>query len=404
MTGIEIRPIAPTEFGAFMNLFMRTMGFPPHDEKALEREIRAYDQSRSLAAFDGDQIVGTAHSFLFDLTLPGATVLPAAGVTDVSVATTHRRRGIVTELMRRQLVEARDRGEPLAILIASESAIYGRYGYGLASTIIDVTVDTRFGTLRSEISPPGRVRFVDEVTADKVFPEVYERHRASQPGAVPRHDVWWERWRDERKGDDSLAIYESPDGAVDGYVRYTVRAKWDGGLPDHSLHIHDHIALTVDATAALWRHCLSADLVRSVTAGARPIDEPLRWILANPRAMKVTRVGDLLWARLLDVPRALNARRYATDDEFVLEVVDDLFGTSDRFVLSAGTDGAACEPTQSAADVSMTVADLGAIYLGGTAPSELARVGRIREATAGAVTRLESCFASTPKPWSATWF
>src|SRR5688572_20148414 len=133
--GIEIRPITREEFGRFLNLFMRTMGFPPHSDKALEREIRAYDLSRSLAAFDGDQIIGTAHSFLFDLTLPGATSIKAAGVTDVAVATTHRRRGLVSELMRRQLEEARERGEPVAILIASESAIYGRYGYGLSSTI-----------------------------------------------------------------------------------------------------------------------------------------------------------------------------------------------------------------------------------------------------------------------------
>ena len=402
--GIEIRPITRDEFGRFMNLFMRTMGFQPHSEKALEREIRAYDLSRSLAALDGEQIVATAHSFLFDLTLPGSTSVTAAGVTDVAVATTHRRRGLVTELMRRQLSEARDRGEPVAILIASESAIYGRYGYGLSSTIVDVSVDTHYAALRSDVVPSGVVRFVDDVTADKIFPDVYERHRISQPGAVPRHEVWWERWRDDRKGDESLAIYESQGGDVDGYVRYSVRAKWDAGLPDHTLQIHDFITTTTEAAAALWRHCLSADLVRTVKVGARPIDEPLRWFLANPRAMRATRVGDMLWTRPLDVAAALAARRYANDDELVLDVSDELFGTASRFALAARTGDSACEPTDATPDVSLSIGDLGAIYLGGTPPTELTAVGRIRENTPGAVHRLECCFASTPKPWSGTWF
>jgi predicted acetyltransferase len=401
---IDIRPITADEFGSFMNLFMRTMGFPPHDEKALERELRQYDLSRSLAAFDDDQIVATAHAFLFDLTVPGDGTTKAAGVTDVAVATTHRRRGLVTELMRRQLVESRERGEPVAILIASESAIYGRYGYGVSSTVIDVSVDTRYGALRSDVTPPGRVRFVDDVTADKVFPEIYERHRVSQAGAIPRHEVWWERWRDDRKGAESLAVYETPDGRVDGYARYSVRAKWDGGLPAHTLQIHDLITVSVNATAALWRHCLSADLVREVSIGARPVDDPLRWLLANPRAMRVTRMGDMVWTRLLDVPAALGARRYAADDAFVLEVHDELFGGTTRYALDAGRDGAACVATDASPDASMTVGELGAIYLGGTAATELGAVGRIREEKADAVRRLESCFASTPKPWSATWF
>jgi predicted acetyltransferase len=269
---------------------------------------------------------------------------------------------------------------------------------------VDVSVDTRYAVLRSDVTPPGRVRFVDDITADKIFPEVFERHRAAQPGSVPRHEVWWERWRDDRKGEESFAIYETPEGRVDGYVRYSVRARWDAGLPDHSLQIHDFITVTHDAAAALWRHCLSADLVAKVSAGARPVDEPLRWLLANPRAMRVTRMGDLLWTRLLDVPAALSARRYARDDDLVLEIDDEFHGEPQRFALSAGTAHAECGSTSAPADVSMAIGDVGAIYLGGTSPSELAAAGRIREEKAGAVERLEACFACSPKPWSATWF
>lgn len=402
---MDIRPITPDEIEAHYGVFTRSMGFAPV-ERDVERARRTLKLERSLAAFDRGQIVGTAYSHLFDLTLPGAVTIPAAGVTAVAVAATHRRRGVLTGLMRRQLTEAKERGEPLAILIASESVIYGRFGYGMSTSLIDIEVDTRDGAFASPIGESGRVSFVDGTEADKVFPGVYDRWRRAQPGAITRDENWWERWRDERKpGEEQLVVWEDDGGRVEGYARYAVNMKWEAGLPQYKLDTHELTATTIEGTGALWRHCLSTDLVRRVSAGARSIDEPLRWMLANPRAMRVTRMGDFLWSRLLDVPRCLGARRYAANVDLVIEVTDDLFpDSSRRYALAASPEGTSCRPTDREPDLVMPIGELGAIFLGGVSPSVLARVGRIAERAPGALAGADAAFAAEPKPWGNTWF
>lgn len=403
---MDVRPITADEVETFYGAFNRSMGFPPPSERDVERARRTTRFERTLAAFDRGQVVGTAHSHLFELTLPGALTIPAAGVTAVSVATTHRRRGVLTELMRRQLWEARERSEPVAILIASEGIIYGRFGYGLSSTLIDVEIDTRDKAFARETGTSGRVSFVDGPEADKVFPGVYDRWRRNQPGTINRDETWWERWRDERKpGEELLVVWEDESGSVEGYARYSVRMKWEAGLPQYTLDVAELTATTIEGSAALWRYCLNADLVRRMTAGTRSVEDPLRWMLANPRAMRVTRVGDFLWTRLLDVPGALAGRRYGADTELVVAVTDDVFEENGgRYALSASLRDAACERTERDADLALPVAELGAIYLGGVAPSELAAVGRIRELRSGALARADAAFTSRPRPWGNTWF
>ncbi|MGH2758941.1 MAG: GNAT family N-acetyltransferase, partial [Actinomycetota bacterium] len=318
---MEIRPITLDEHAAFVRTFFRAMSFAPPTDEAAERMRADFRPERSLAVFDRDQIVAGADSYLFELTVPGGAQIDVAGVTRVGVLATHRRRGLLTQLMNRQLAEARGRGEPLAILVASESVIYGRFGYGPSSYHQSLEIDTRYREYRPDVPSAGAVTFVDEETADKVFPEVHERWRKLQPGAIGRTDAWWAGGRAERKpGHDVHAIHEDPSGNVDGYVRYHVDSKWDHALAASVIEVGDLITITTEASAGLWQHVLDVDLVRSVKAWGRPLDEPLRWWLANPRALRVTGQADFFWTRILDIPASLRARRYRSDGELVIEV------------------------------------------------------------------------------------
>src|SRR5439155_16385800 len=178
----------------------------------------------------------------------------------------------------------------------------------------------------SEPFNPLGVFFVDEETADKVFPDVHERWRKEHPGAIPRSEFYWRNlWADRKPGDEAHVIHEDASGVVDGYVRYHVRSQWDAGLANSVIDVRDMITTSEEAGKALWRHLLDVDLVRTVKLFARPVDEPVRWWLANPRALKVTRHGDLFWTRLLDIPRSLAARRYRADGELILEITDPQF-------------------------------------------------------------------------------
>lgn len=403
---MEVRPVTDEEYPAFSRTFFRAMSFPPPGDEWFERVRPDLRPERTLAAFDRDQIVGCADSYLFELTVPGGAQIDVAGVTRVGVLATHRRRGLLTQLMNRQLSEARERGEAMAILVASESAIYGRFGYGASSHLVDLEVDTRYRDLRSDAPSAGIVTFVDEDTADKVFPEVHERWRKRQPGAIPRSEAWWTNAHADRKpGHEVLAIHEDDSGAVDGYVRYKVSSKWDRGLAASVVDVQDLIAETSDASCALWRHLLDVDLVRTVRAGARPVDEPIRWWMANPRALTVTRSGDFFWTRLLDIPKSLEARRYRLDGEIVLDVHDPLFDdNTGRYALRIDGGAATCEATSAPADLALSIAELGSLYLGGVRASDLARAGRMRELTDGALETADAAFSSAPQPWSATWF
>lgn len=403
---MEIRPVTDEEYPAFSRTFFRAMSFPPAGDDWFERIRPDLDPERTLAVFDRDQIVGCADSYLFEHTVPGGTQIEVAGVTRVGVLATHRRRGLLTQLMTRQLTEARARGEAMAILIASESVIYGRFGYGVSSHLVDLEIDTRYRDFRPGVPTSGSVTFVDEDTADKVFPEVHERWRKQQPGAIPRSEAWWTNARADRKpGHEVLAIHEDDAGAVDGYVRYKVNSKWDRGLAASVIDAQDLIAETPEASSGLWRHLLEVDLVRTVRAGARPVDEPIRWWLANPRALAVTRYGDFFWTRLLDIPRSLDARRYRLDGQIVLEITDALFeDNTGRYALNVADGVGVCEPTSAPADLAMSIAELGSLYLGEVRASELARAGRIRELTSGALEKADAAFSSAPSPWSATWF
>jgi predicted acetyltransferase len=398
---IEVRPIAPDEFEGFVRATVASFGATFRPEE-LERNRIEFEPGRSLAAYEAGAIVGTTSGVSFDLTVPGG-FLPSLAVTGVGVLPTHRRRGVLRALMRRQLDEAREAGTPLAILWASEAAIYPRFGYGLAALLGDLDVDTRHSRYGVPFIAEGRMRLLSEEEALKSFPEVYERVRETQPGFLSRTPEWWSYrfWIPaHHRGELSenlYALYEEE--GPRGYVVYRTKHHWPEGSPEGTLEVQELVAATDSAYAALWRYCFDHDLMTTVKAESRPSFEPLLHMMEEPRRLKL-RLADALWVRVLDVRSALEGRRYRWPGHLVLGIRDEFCPWNEgRFELEVSREGASCRPTRSQPDLVLGAADLGALYLGGIPAWTLVRAGRIDEERAGAAEEADAMFAWTPPPW-----
>jgi predicted acetyltransferase len=408
VSDFELRPVTRDELTEFTMTALTAFGerFEP---ARFELDWTRVELDRTLAAFEGDEIVGTGRLYSLELTMPGGRLLPTAGVSWIAVLPTHRRRGILTAIKTTQLDDAAERGEPLAILYASESGIYRRFGYGVSTSSMSVSIERRHSAFLDPV-PDGRVRLVDEDEARKLFPEIFDRARRMQPGAVQRVEAWWPDeffWRDpNEKGTRYYCVCESPDGSLDGYAAYRFEASWDND-PNGTVHVTDLVTVSPAARAVLWRYLLDVDLVDTIKAWVVPVDEPLRWLLRESRRMRVTRLGDSLWVRVLDAPAALAARTYATPGRVVFEVADRVRpdgGAAGRVALDGGPDGADAHRTGDAPDLALDVAALGGILLGGVRPSTLARAGLVEERTPGALAVADAMFAVEPQPFSMTEF
>lgn len=408
---IELRPITEDEYLPFMTSLISTFGGTPKPERMeVHRPYMEFD--RTVAAFDGSRIVGTSGVESFKMTLPGLTTVPAGGVTMVTVSPTNRRQGILTGMMTRMFEDIDARGESLAILYASESVIYGRYGFGLGTLGVTLETDPRYGAFDRHPEITGAVDLITAEEASKVLPPLYERVYTQRPGCISRNQGWWdihfkdpEYWRNGYS-DRRYAVYTSARGKIDGYAMYRIKDDWlDDQFPNAHLIVTDFITATPEARAGLLRFCLGVDLVTKVTIDRTSLDDPLRWMMADPRRLLIKTLSDALWVRLLDIPKALSVRRYSTEDCLVFEV-DDAFrpDNSGRYALEGGPEGATCRRVRSKPDLCLQVTDLGAAYLGGTPFSPLAGAGRVRERTNGALRRADLMFSSDPQPWCSTMF
>ena len=379
---------------------------PTDEELAVSREITEFD--RTLAFFDGPEIVATAGIFSYEMTVPGGT-LPCGGVTRVSVLSTHRRRGLLTAMMRRQLDDMNERGEPLAALYASEAPIYGRFGYGLATYQAAVEVDRSHAGFAKALTGSGRLAMVDVPTAVGAFTRIWEQARRDQPGML-RLD---ERWIRSELADLELhregasphyrVLYQTDDNPS-GFAVYRIKLAWDASGPNGALRLEMLVATSPEAYAALWRHLLDVDLMARVSAEMRPVDEPLRFLLADSRQPK-TRIEDGLWLRLVDVPTALAARRYAAEGRLGLRVRDAFCPWNDgHFELNGGPHTAECRRHDGNPDLAIDVADLAAVYLGGNRFRTLMEAGRVEELQPGAVARADAMFATDRAPWCPSHF
>lgn len=408
---VELRPITDDEFPAWSRTLAGAFAGTLTDEEVEDWRIVS-ELDRSLAAFDRGQVVATAGAFTMDLTLPGRTTVPVAGVTAVTVRPTHRRRGLLTTMMDRQLDDVAQRGEPIAILTASESLIYGRFGYGLAASMSGWNLETEHGAFLRPPAAGGSLRMLEKDEARATIPAIFDRVLIRHPGAVSRPRRWAEQHFKDRESERDGAshrfyVIHEPDGggAPDGYAAYRLKRDWPSNVPGFELVAEEVLAEDDEVEAALWRFLLDVDLVAKVKAWARPVDEPLRWRLLDPRRLSTTAVVDHLWVRVVDLGAALGARRYQVADKLVLDVVDAFRPANDgRWFVEGGPDGAEAGRTSADADLALSVVDLGALFLGGVSATTLARAGRVEERRAGALARADLLFGSQPAPWCWTDF
>ncbi len=401
---IEVRPLTADLVPAFRSAISSTFGYDADLEDAAEaaRFEALFDRERMFPVFDGDEIVATGGDFAFEMAVPGEQQVATSGLTIVTVRPTHTRRGALTMMMREHFARARERGEALGALWASEFPIYSRFGYGASGEICDITLDARQAG-RGGGEDGVVVRLIDVEEAKKVLPGIYESIQPSRPGMYKRSDEWWahRHFADPEKyrGGASALRYAVAEagGEPVGYMSYRQKASWEH-LSEGEILIRDMMPATDAGYRALWHYAVNIDLFPIVKYWNNPVDDPLPFLLEDGRAVE-TKVFDGLWTRLIDVPAALRARRYGADGVLVMRVGDSFGEWNDGTYRIEVDDGvAACERTTREPDVSLPASTLAALYLGGRSARTLARVGLLHGDPA-AVAKLDSLFRSYPAPW-----
>ena len=391
---MELRPATREEFDEFDRAALSAF----HRESTATdrmRHQRIDEPDRSLAWFDGERIVATTIALSRRVTVPGGAAVPCAAVTAVTVVPTHRRRGLLTAMMRRQLDDVHAGPEPLAALWASEAAIYGRFGYGPATA--HARLVARRPAARLLTPPPPGDPLAAGPAADhlEAMREIHARVVATWPGMLDRPGPWWEDRLHDAERDRGGAQPLQAVVCEDGYALYAVKPDWGDDGPAGEVRIREVVAATPQARAIVWSFLLDQDLTRTIEWQLAPADEPLALMLANPRAVRRS-VSDALWVRLVDVEAALEARTYATDPDVVLEVADAFCPwNAGRYRLAGGTS----ERTVAPADLALDVDALGAAYLGGTTLRELALAGRVRELRDGTLARASAALRGDVAPW-----
>ncbi|MGI8824825.1 MAG: GNAT family N-acetyltransferase [Chloroflexota bacterium] len=411
---VEVRPIAPDQLGAFIRAFSAAFleTISPDDLRQWQRTWeRTGVIDRAIAAYDGDTIVGTSATKPFQLTVPGPASIPVAGVTAVSVLPTYRRRGILTEMTRREFESARHRGEIAAILYASEGVIYGRYGYGPATFAAHYSITTDRVAFVPAVQDGGMLALVDAAEGRRRIPEIANRHSRLRPGSIPRAEANWDDWfEDAGKEHDGMSeaffvIHQDRNRHDDGFVAYRSTGASLPTGPRNTVTVTRLTALSDEAYVSLWGYVLHLDLVGEVNAGNRPLQEPLRWLMTDPRRLRTTSVGDGLWVRLLDIPACLEGRHYLCVGSLTVEVRDAFCpANTGTYALEVGPNGARCARTNLNADLVLGVAQLGSLYLGGVSFSELAHGTLVEERRSGALLQADRMFMSPIAPWCTTDF
>jgi predicted acetyltransferase len=418
MATYPIRPVAEDELADFLVVDQHASHGTPISERARANFLARLELGRTLAAFDGDTIVGGTGVFSFQMRVPGA-MAAVAGVSLVAVLPSHRRQGILSALMRRQLADVSERGEAVAVLFASESGIYRRYGYGRASLHAAYRMQRGEGTLApgAPADPGLRLRIAEPLSARAELAKVYDLELAERPGLYARTETWWDRLLTDLHSEDGSSqqircVLAEDDSGPRAYAVFTSTERWDedAGLPRGVLEVSEAIATDPAATAALWDNLLSRDLVSEFHARMRPVDDPLLYLLADPRRVR-SLVSDGLWVRLVDVGSALAQRHYACPVDVVIEVADELCPQNAgrwRLAAEAGAApagfGATCERTTAPADVVLPVWAVGAAYLGGTRLRAMAKAGLVTEATPGSLAALSTAMSWEPAPWCPMTF
>lgn len=383
----------------------------PDIDRLAEQISRRWERDRAWLALDGTSIVGTFRTFPTEITLPGLTLLPAAAVAAVTVLPTHRRQGILTRMAAAEHAAMRERGEPVALLYASEFGIYGHFGYGPSTRWASWSIDRT----RTSFVPGTDEGTVELVRADADVRDavraLYDAWRRIQVAELRRRDFTW----DVRLGLDEdpfdgrwkgwLVLHRDDAGRLDGFLRYKSETVWSGSLPQNKLIVQDLFGLGRNAEQALWRYLMTVDLVTTVRAEGRPVEDAILYLVSNPRAIKTEDLTDGLWVRVIDVPRALAARGYEREGSVILEVVDpEASGGRWRVALDASAAGATCVETTRSADLTIPVTALGSVYLGAHDLRDIALRTGADEHAPGAMATAAALFRAAREPWCSTFF
>ncbi|MEU7022510.1 GNAT family N-acetyltransferase [Streptomyces sp. NPDC046203] len=414
---LEVRAVDESEFPEWLRV--RRVGFlvqPVVSEEEVADRLPHHDLSRTFAAFDQGRMVATYRSFDQTLSTVGGADLAANAVSGVTVSPTHRRRGLLSRMLAGDLAAAKERGDACATLVAAEYPIYGRFGFGPASWLTEWTIDvTRAGFDRRWSGPTaeeggGRIELADGAQIRKEGPALHRRLAASRAGITGRTPRGWDMatgnvYPVEPWTEPFYAVYRGDSGEAEGYVAYLADDKWnDGKQPQNTLRVRELIAVTPAAERALWRYVCSIDWITQVRTGYRAPDDLVPLLLPDPRAARVLTHADMLWLRILDVPKVFEPRTYATEGTLVLDVKDAAGFAGGRFRLDASPEGGTCTPVSSAPDLVLDVAELATLALGDESAVRLAALGRIEEATAGAAARADLLLRTSRRPWSMDVF
>ncbi|MFF3759171.1 GNAT family N-acetyltransferase [Streptomyces sp. NPDC002185] len=413
--GVDVRTVTESEFRdwqvALRTGFLRT---PVVSDAELADRLAHADLARTLGAFDRDRVVATFRSFRQEVSTVGGGSLVADAITQVTVAPTHRRRGLLSRMMSADLAAAKERGDAIATLIAAEYPIYGRFGFGPASWAAEWSVDVRRAGLDPRRSgrpeDGGRIDLTDAEEIRGIGPALHRRLAGVRAGVTHREQRDWERgtglghqsdpWREPY-----YAVYRSASGEVEGYAAYGADDKWDDAKqPLNTATVRDLIAVTPAAERALWHYLCSVDWIATVRSGYRAPDDPLPLLLPDPRAARTLTYVDMLWVRVLDVVRVLEGRTYPVEDGLVLEIRDADGLAGGRFRLDASPAGASCARTTASADLAFDVAEAGTLAFGDESAVRLARLGRVEELTPGAAARADLLFRTPLRPFSPDIF
>ena len=395
---IEIRAIRAEEFS--VSAVPITHYFPVPADNFLERFAAHVPADRLHAAFDNGAIVGSGAAFPFEMSVPGGFVR-AAGVTLVGVLPTHRRRGVFRAVMQAQLVDVHERGEPIAYLWASDDALYGRFGYGIASFSGTIEVPRDRAAFYREFGSTGVVRLVDVEEAIEPFSTIQRRAAARHPGMFVRTPEWWRsrrladpEWARAGGGELKRALLEL-EGRPAAYALYRLHFSAERGIPRGFTNVIEAVGDSPEATRAIWRYVLDIDWMERVRADLLPLDHELFMLLREPRRLHFN-YRDGLWVRLVDIEAALNARTYKTGEPVTVEVADELCEWN-AGVWALGPEGAA--PSTGEPELRFDVSALGSVYLGGFTFGELARAGRVEVLVDGALDRADTLFRADRYPW-----
>ncbi len=403
---MEFRTITDAEVEPFLLALSNAFGVAHLDKDEVAADRTLIELDRTFVAVDDGAFVGCAGVFTQQMVVPGGATVPTAGVTMVGVLPTHRRRGILRELMTRMLAQATERGEPVAALFASEAVIYGRFGFAPAAWNLTMRVALD-RVVWATAPPPGRVLLRSREDAIGRMCDIYDRAVLQRAGGIVLEPAAIEVFfREPTKEDEKpfYAIHEDADGTPDAFAMYRTKHRWPRGLPHTVLKVKHLVAATPEGGEAIWRFLFDVDLVSKVTAYGRPVDEPLLLQLDEPRALR-PELDDGLLVRPVDLAAAWSARGFAADGVVTVAVSDQMLpAVNGSFELRVEDAHGSCRRVDAQPDVSCTVQAAGATYLGGATWAALAAAGRVHEHTPGAIAHLDAMFRVDVAPWPIVFF